>query len=405
MTRGRSTSAPSYRLHKATGQARVTIYGKTYYLGQHGTELSEQRYRQHLADYWKPGPAPKVDPSPITGVVTITHLAIDFATYAKNKYGDKPEWKNQIKPVLKYIRETYGHLPASEFGPLRLESYRQHLADKGLSRLVVKRKSNYIIKMFQRAVKIERIPVQLWQRLLAIGPVEMKTKPKRKRRAVPLEIVVATQDELTPVLSDMVEVHRLIGARPTEVCTMRPCDIDRSQAVWIYTPASHKTKHHGHDRRITIGPQAQAVLSRYLLRDEQAFCFTPSEAYEQHQERRSENRKTPLNQGNRPRPRKPRTFKPRYDKDSYRRAIVRAAARAFPAPEDVQKDQNKLEQWLAKYSWRPNQLRKSAATMARKEMDLETAQLVLGHASKKTTEQFYAEMDSERAIEFAQKFG
>ena len=384
MTRGRSTSAPSYRLHKATGQARVTIYGKTYYLGQHGTELSEQRYRQHLADYWKPGPTPKVDLSPITGVVTITHLAIDFATYAKNKYGNKPEWNNQIKPVLKYIRETYGHLPASEFGPLRLESYRQHLADKGLSRLVVKRKSNYVVKMFQQAVKIERIPVQLWQRLLAIGPVEMKTKPKRKRKAVPLEIVAATQNELTPVLSDMVEVHRLIGARPTEVCAMRPCDIDRSQAVWIYTPASHKTEHHGHDRRITIGPQAQAVLSRYLLRDEQAFCFTPSEAYEQHQERRSENRKTPLNQG---------------------RAIVRAAARAFPAPEDVQKDQNKLKQWLAKYSWRPNQLRKSAATTARKEMDLETAQLVLGHASKKTTEQFYAEMDSERAIEFAQKFG
>ena len=404
-TRGKSTSAPSYRLHKGTGQAVVTIHGKDHYLGKHGTEESQQRYRQCLADLWSSGPTPKAAPSPIADVVTVTQLAIDFAKYAKNKYGNKPEWKNQIKPVLKYIRETYGHLPASKFGPLRLESYRQDLADSGLSRLVVKRKSNYVVKMFQRAVKIERIPVELWQRLLAIGPVEMSAEPKRKRGAVPLEVVVATQKELTPVLADMVEVHRLIGARPSEVCNLRPCDIDRSKAVWIYTPASHKTEHHGHTRRITIGPQAQAVLSRYLLRDPQAFCFTPSEAYEQHYQRRSENRKTPTNQGNRPRPRKPKAFKPRYDKDSYRRAIVRAAKRAFPAPDDVQKDEKKLERWLAKYSWRPNQLRKSAATTARKEMDLETAQLLLGHASKKTTEQFYAEMDSERAIEFAQKYG
>lgn len=41
----------------------------------------------------------------------------------------------------------------------------------------------------------------------------------------------------------------------------------------------------------------------------------------------------------------------------------------------------------------------------RKEADLETAQVVLGHASKKTTEQFYAEVVDERAVEFARKFG
>ena len=84
-----------------------------------------------------------------------------------------------------------------------------------------------------------------------------------------------TQQELTPVLADMVEVHRLIGARPSEMCNLRPCDIDRSEAVWIYTPASHKTEHHGHSRKIAIGPKAQAVLARYLLRDPQAFCFSP----------------------------------------------------------------------------------------------------------------------------------
>ena len=50
MKRGRSTSAPKYRLHKAGGQARVTINGKTYYLGEHGTDVSLQKYKQLIAD-------------------------------------------------------------------------------------------------------------------------------------------------------------------------------------------------------------------------------------------------------------------------------------------------------------------------------------------------------------------
>ena len=310
-----------------------------------------------------------------------------------------------MRLVLKTIRETYGHLSAAEFGPVRLENYRQTLVDRCLSRGVITRKTNYVLKMYQQAVKFELIPVEWWQRLLAIGPVEMKAKPNRKRGAVPLAVVVATQKELTDVLSDMVEVHRLIGARPSEICNKRPVDIDRSSDVWIYTPASHKTEHHGHSRQITIGPKAQEVLKRYLLRAPQAFCFTPAEAFEQHCQRRHEARTTPMNEGNKPKPRKPRSFKPNYDKDSYRRPIDRAAKRAFPVPEEIKNDAAKIEDWKAKFEWKPNQLRKSAATTARKEMDLETAQILLGHSSKKTTERFYAEQDNERAVEFARKFG
>ena len=112
-----------------------------------------------------------------------------------------------------------------------------------------------------------------------------------------------------------------------------------------------------------------------------------------------------MNQGNKPRPRKQKSFKPKYDKDSYRRAIERAALRAYPIPKEIKNDPVKVSAWKAKYVWKPNQLRKSAATTARKEMDLETAQILLGHSSKKTTERFYAEVDNDRAVEFAKKFG
>ncbi|MEL7500053.1 MAG: site-specific integrase [Planctomycetota bacterium] len=404
----RGRSAPKYRLHKKTNQAVVTVNGSDFYLGKYDSPKSHQRYKQVIADHWNPPGAnlkPTV-PKANDGPTTITNLAVEFAkkTIAKHSK-ESNEWKYQVKPVLKEIRETYGHLSASEFGPIRFENFRQTLVSRGLCRQVVRRKSTYVVQMFRLGVKLELIKPELLQRLLAVGPVEMTQQLKKKRWSVDLDLVKATQAELTPVLADMVEVQRLIGARPTELCKMRPVDIDRTGEIWIYSPTSHKTQHHGHSRRISIGPKAQAVLKRYLLRDPQAFCFTPSEAFNQHLERRKESRVTPHNEGNRPKQRKQTTFKPCYDQNSYRRAIERACLRANPIPEDIKDDDAKVKEWKSKYVWKPNQLRKSAATEARKTMDLETAQLVLGHASKRTTERFYAELDNERAIEFARKHG
>ena len=55
--------------------------------------------------------------------------------------------------------------------------------------------------------------------------------------------------------------------------------------------------------------------------------------------------------------------------------------------------------------WSPGQLRKTRATLARQQADLETAQQVLGHSSKQTTERHYAEVDLTRAITNALQFG
>ena len=45
------TRPPSYRLHKPTGQAVVTLNGRDHYLGLHGTTESRVRYRRMLAEY------------------------------------------------------------------------------------------------------------------------------------------------------------------------------------------------------------------------------------------------------------------------------------------------------------------------------------------------------------------
>ena len=145
-------------------------------------------------------------------------------------------------------------------------------------------------------------------------------------RPVEHAIVEATLDHLPAVVADMVRLQRLLGGRPTELCIMRPCDVDRGGEVWVYTPSSHKTEHHGRERRIFVGPKAQAILAPYLLRDHAAHCFSPAESEAERHRAMRENRKTPVQ----PSQRKRRKAKPKrqptdkYTKDTYYRAVARA---------------------------------------------------------------------------------
>ena len=403
----RGSTPPKYRLHKPSGKAVVTIHGKDHYLGQHGTRESRSKYKLLIADLWaKDEQLVPITPDPFEAI-KVGLLAVEFAKYAKKKYRHKNgDQKNEwfiIKNILTEIRSTYGDLDVNEFGPRRFESYRQSLVAKGLAKHTVKRYSNHVKKMFQHGVKMEIIPVDLYQRLEAVGPVEMEYRPARKILPVDIEIVKATQRELTPIVADMVEVQLLTGMRPSEVCNLRPCDINRDDEIWIYEPPQHKTIHHGKERHIVIGPKAQSILNRYLLRDPLAFCFTPNEAFAEHLSRKRENRKTPDSCGNGPKPRKPRVCKPNYDHNAYRRAVKRAASRAFPISKDA--TESELAEWKSKYIWSPNQLRKTAATQARKVGGLETSQLICGHSSLKTTEKYYAEPDIERAVIYARSHG
>ncbi len=75
-------------------------------------------------------------------------------------------------------------------------------------------------------------------------------------RPVSDEDIEATLAKLPAVVRDMVRVPRLTGCRSTELCIIRPGDIDRTETGWRYRPAVHKTEHHDRDRVIFLGPLA-----------------------------------------------------------------------------------------------------------------------------------------------------
>ena len=162
---------------------------------------------------------------------------------------------------------------------------------------------------------------------------------------------------------------------------MRAADLDRAGRVWEYRPESHKNAHRGHERRVPLGPQAQAVLGPFLLAAEGGYLFSPARAEE---ERNAKRRRT-----NRWRARrKARRFplRERYDVGSYRHAIARACDRAGVP------------------RWKPHQLRHTAATRLRRQFGIEAARVILGHRSSAVTE-IYAEVDRSRAVEVMGEVG
>jgi integrase len=87
---------------------------------------------------------------------------------------------------------------------------------------------------------------------------------------------------------------------------------------------------------------------------------------------------------------------------SYRRAIHRACALAFPASDNLPDEQRRA--WRKAHQWHPNRLRHSAATIIRQRFGLEAAQVALGHASANVT-QVYAERDNGLAAKVMAEVG
>ena len=112
---------------------------------------------------------------------------------------------------------------------------------------------------------------------------------------VPEAHVRATLPFLSPQVAAMVQVQLLTGARPGEVCGLRPSDLAATRdEVWLYRPSEHKTEHFERERVVMIGPRAQTVLRPWLDRAPDSACFSPSEVVEARNARKRAERRSPM---------------------------------------------------------------------------------------------------------------
>ena len=387
---------PSYRRHRASGQAVVTLDGRDFYLGPHGTKVSRAEYDRVVGEWQANGRRlPRTDDR--FGDITVNELALDYLRFAEGYYvkaGRSSGELHHIKGVIRVTRPLYGRTAVTDFTPLALRAVQEKLVAAGHARTYINGQVNRLRRMFKWGVSNDMVGPSVLTALQAVAPLKRGRTEAREPepvKPVPEAHIEALQDHVPRPVFTMIEAQRLTGMRPGEVVIMRTMDIeDTDAAVWVYRPCKHKTEHHDRHRTIYIGPQAQNVLRPWLRPELTAFLFQPREAVASVFAERSAKRTTPLSCGNRPgtnrKARPKRQPGDRYTVDSYRRAIQRGCERAgIPA-------------------WHPHQLRHTAATKLRKQFGIEAARVVLGHRSAAITE-VYAQLDRSQAAEIMAKIG
>lgn len=395
----RRNFVPSYRLHRASGQAIVTIpkpggAKQDVYLGRYGTPESRDEYARVISCLEVRGP---VNGKPGRDA-TVNEVCLAFLEHARTYYigtDGKPTGEfGEYKTVIREVRILYGSLPAADFGPLALKAVRQRLIDQGNTRGVVNQRTGRVKRIFKWATAEELVPPSTFHGLTALSGLRMgRTMAAEAAPVLPVDDgrVVAIQSELTPTLKAMVQFQRLTGCRPGEVCRLRAAEIDRSREIWIYRPAKHKTSHHGRSRAIAIGPKARGILEPYLASaGPDGFAFRPSQSRTERYAMKRAARKSPVQPSQicraKPKSERVRPTPPHFDPGVYAQSVRDACDRA-----GVER-------------WHPNQLRHSAATEARSRFGLEAAQVLLGHAKADVT-QVYAERDEALAAKVAAELG
>jgi integrase len=416
-----SKRLPKYRLHKPTGQAVVTLNGHDFYLGKYGSISSKDAYARRLKEWQANYGQVARKTAEAQSDLAVCELIAAYLRHCDVYYrkdGKPTTEPANIELAMRPLRKLYGETPAAEFGPLALKAVRQVMIEAGLCRNECNKRTAHIVRLFKWGVENEFVPASVHHGLTAVSGLRQGRSEARESdpvKPVPEAFVDAVRPHVAPQIWSMIELQRLTGMRPGEVVIMRTMDIETAGRVWVYTPSHHKTEHHGKQRQIYLGPQAQAVLRPWLRPDLTAYLFSPKEVLEAHYKARREGRKTPRTPSSRARKRvkrRERAPQDHYTTQSYDRAIAVACKRAFPHPtlsgiprkELTPEQRAELKAWVPAESWHPHRLRHNAATWLRREFGLDVARVILGHSSTAVTE-VYAEVDREKAIRIMEQVG
>jgi integrase len=365
---------PSYRLHKPSGRAVVTIHGKHHYLGPYGSAESKLKYKELIRGFLDPGYTPPVKRGKAPTISELLPLYYSYIDSYYVKNGQQTHQVSLIKLACKVLEECFGKSEAGSFGPLKLKTCRDMFILKGLCRNECNRRTILIKQFFQWLCENEMIPPTVYHGLESVKNLQ------QGRSAAPDHDPVApvADDHITVVLSHvseqvalMIDLQRTTGMRPNEVVSMSKYCLDMSQAQWLYTPIHHKTEHHGKARVIPLNDRLQQALTPLLLRSPTGPLFRPIDAHKGHHGQA----------------RSPKSKAEGFTVVSYRQAIWRACKKAgIP-------------------NWSPNQLRHKGLTEIRDEFGLDGARAVGGHSKITTTENYTREQDLAKARDITRKRG
>jgi integrase len=328
----------------------------------------------------------------------------------------RPDRNGKENPDIRKIKRAsrflapYDNWPVQDFGPDELRTvqkallnyeYKAGSAKKKYTRRGINDTIKWIRYIWEWGLGRQIVSVEQVQSLkevkgLRIGQSTAVENHKRSR--VTEEEFRKVINATSKVIGDMLQLIWHTGMRPYEVCEMRPFDIlTEDPDCWLYIPGrdksplgDHKTAYAGRVKVIPITLEAQNIFkARIKDFNSKDYIFSPIETVRELRENRTNNRKTPLKQGNRRgtnRKAKP-AMKPgeKYDNNSFNHACKKACESA------------EVEVFV------PYDLRRTAATRLRAALGKEAAQVLLGHTKMDTTDIYLLE-EVQETIKVAKEF-
>jgi len=413
---------PKLCLHKASGRAVVCIDGKDHYCGKFNSPEAWELYTRLISEWmhrkkFAPSQSKEIPPSDDFNTLTVNELILRYFTFSEKYYANSLGELDKIRLALKPLRALYGKKLVSEFGPKALKHVREtmtyqrtrtriHIDPLGnktkiqepttLSQRTINQRINIITRMFAWATEEELIPrdIYLAAALKQVKPIRdgrFGVKPPTRVSAADMNIYRALLPHLPGPVKAMLQLINLTTMRSSDVCLMRPIDIDQSEPVWKYSPTKFKRSElSGTKQRVLmIGPEGQKILAPFLEnRSPESYLFSPKETMEEHFLERRKNRKTKVqpSQITQKKPAPKRAPGLKYNSQSFYAAITRVVKKLG----------------LGKIF--PNQLRHGAGARIRKEFGIEHASKVMGHTHISTTE-IYADYDMTKTMEIMHKIG
>lgn len=284
---------PSYRQHKASRQAVVTIPHpggrKDYYLGAWNSPESKAEYKRLIAVYCSSGP---VALSRASGYL-IREAVAAFTAQEFDNLCQRD--RAHFRPILTTLVDLFGDTLLADFGPVRFEALRGQFVAKGWSRNYCNAQAARVKQFLRWLVGRELYPAH---QLVAVREVPGLRAGKTKARECPRRVAVAEHHvqevlpHLSPPFRGLVLFQFHTGCRPSEALGVRRTDIDTDGKVtlpngtvrtftglWCYTPERHKSAWRGKPRYILIGPRGQAALADYMLTTGYLFPSRTGEPY------------------------------------------------------------------------------------------------------------------------------
>jgi integrase len=278
MKRSRS-DVPNYLHHKATGLGYARLAGRngrpTYFPGAYGSRESKDAYDAAVADWLKNGrQAPAAEPAPVRSLETtiVADLVNAFLDYKQEKrlytkYGRETSERYSLDCAFRVLLDKYEREPTGAIGLPQMQVLRQAMVDLGWAEGTVKRHMQRVRSLFvwgrQQTPKLVPDGATYVQREGLGRKSVVRGRRTEQRKPPDPKAVAAVERAACPTIRAMIGLQRMTGMRSQGVCELRPCDIDRSRKVWLYTEPIELAAKTGRERH-HLGPRCQKILQPFL---------------------------------------------------------------------------------------------------------------------------------------------